>query len=145
MDWINGLGLSEDMQKIATFLFVLFVSFFGAKQYVKGKKEQPPKTTEFAVAGGAAHLMDMGPIKELIEHVGLLVQQQVRTNMSLEAHTEGQVETAAALRQLASQVSRLADAYEGELKAEASERQLEEIERRLAERLLGHQPRPPGT
>lgn len=145
MEWINGLGLSEEMQRLATIFFVVFVTYFGAKQYVKGKKEPPVKTTEFAVAGGHAQLMDMGPVKELIEGVGLLAQQQIRTNMFLEAHTEKQGDTAEALQALAVQVGRLADAYEGELKAEASERQLEEIERRLAERILGHQPRPPGT
>ena len=93
-----------------------------------GKKEGPAqrKVQEFAVAG---QLADMGPVKQLIETVGLLVQQQIRTNLHLEA-------TATAERELVDLLaSHLAD-----LRAERAEREadeaIEERAQQIAEKLI---------
>lgn len=79
--------LPAEWQGPAAVLFGIAMVLFAAWARVFGKKEGPiqPKVQEFAVAG---QLADMGPVKALIEQTGLLVQQQVRTNMALEALAE---------------------------------------------------------
>ena len=74
-------GLDPTLQTVGTLIFVAVVAIFSAWSLVFGrKKAQQPETKEFSVAG---QLADMGPVKELIEGVGLLVQQQVKTNIHL--------------------------------------------------------------
>jgi Xaa-Pro aminopeptidase len=101
------------------------VAIFSAYHYVTGKKPAKTEATEFAVAG---QLADMGPVKALIEQTGLLVQQQVRTNMHLEATAKAQEEAAKAL-------TKFADTYEHRMEDEQREKEIaEEVERRLRER-----------
>lgn len=110
-------GLDPTLQTIGTFLFMTAVAIFSAYHYVTGKKTKP-QSREFALAG---QLADMGPVKELVEQTGLLVQQQVRTNIHLEA--------------CADRLGRLAEAYEGAIEDQQREREIEdEVERRLRER-----------
>lgn len=112
-------GLDPNLQWLLTTVFVLAVGVFTAWSHVRGKAVPRPKAAEFNIAG---QLADMGPVKELIEQTGLLVQQQVRTNIHLEA-------ACVALK-------RLADAYEAELAAERNEAEIEtEVERRLEKQL----------
>lgn len=117
-------GLDPTLQTIGTFLFMAAVAIFSAYHYVIGKKpKEEPK--EFAVAG---QLADMGPVKELIEGVGLLVQQQVRTNMHLEANAK-------ALDKAADALTRFAEAYLHRVEDEQREKEIaDEVDRRLRER-----------
>lgn len=112
-------GLDPNLQWLLTTVFVLAVGVFTAWSHVRGKAAPRPKSAEFNIAG---QLADMGPVKELMEQTGLLVQQQVRTNIHLEA--------------VAVAMKRLADAYEAELAAERNEAEIEtEVERRLEKQL----------
>lgn len=117
-------GLDPTLQTIGTFLFMTAVAIFSAYHYVTGKKTRP-QSREFALAG---QLADMGPVKELVEQTGLLVQQQVRTNIHLEATAKSQDKAAAAL-------IKFAEAYIERVEDEQREREIEdEVERRLRER-----------
>lgn len=127
MDWLTSLGIPQQYTGFATVLFVLFAAGFAAYSRTLGKREGPdrPKVQEFYAAG---QLADMGPVKELVEGVGLLIQQQVRTNMRLEA-------VAAALKEVAV-------LYEGQLEAQATQEEVEERAQQLFERRLAEE-RPP--
>ncbi len=110
-------AIPAEWQPLGTILFVIAIVIFGAWSRIFGKKQGPeaPKVQEFYAAGQMA---DMGPVKELVEQTGLLMQQQVRTNIALE---------------------RIATAAEAALEALAEQREEqdreEEVERRVAERL----------
>lgn len=82
MEWFDSLP--ERMQFYAGPVFIVFVSIGAALSYLRSKKMGPaqPKVQEFYASGA---LSDMGPVKELVEQTGLLVQQQVRANLALEA------------------------------------------------------------
>jgi hypothetical protein len=111
-------GLDPTLQTVGTFLFMAAVAVFSAYHYVTGKKPTKTETKEFAVAG---QLADMGPVKELIEQTGLLVQQQVRTNLHLEATSKA--------------LTRFAELYEHRVEDEQRQREIsDEVERRLRER-----------
>ncbi|WP_092423564.1 hypothetical protein [Devosia crocina] len=110
-------GLDPNLQAIGTFLFMTAVAIFTAYHYVFGKKPKP-ETKEFAVAG---QLADMGPVKELIEQAGLQIQQQIRTNLHLEA--------------TAKEISRLADILEQQIEEARREKEIaEEVQRQLKDR-----------
>lgn len=114
----NIEGLDPSLQAIGTAIFMVAVAVFSAFSYVKGKKPPTETTKEFAVSG---QLADMGPVKELVEQAGLLFQQQVRTNMQLEA-------TALAL-------TRIAEIIEGRFDEERRDREIaEEVSRQLKEK-----------
>jgi hypothetical protein len=119
---MDGLEkLPPDIQQIVGVVFGVVVALWAAYVFIKGTLLGPPapKVTEFGITG---QLADMGPIKELVEQTGLLVQQQVRTNIHLEA--------------VAVAIKRGADAYEAELAAERNEAEIEaEVERRLDRQL----------
>lgn len=111
-------GLDPSLQAIGTAIFMVAVAVFSAFSYVKGRKPATETTKEFAVTG---QLADMGPVKELMEQVGLLVQQQIRTNIHAEA-------TARAL-------SRLGDILERQLEEQRREKEIaEEVQRQLKDR-----------
>ncbi len=117
-------GLDPTLQTIGTFIFMAAVAIFTAYHYVTGKKPKP-ETKEFAVAG---QLADMGPVKELIEGVGLLVQQQVKTNIQLEANAKASQEAAEAL-------TKFAELYEHRVEDEQREKEIaDEVDRRLRQR-----------
>lgn len=119
MELLNQLP--ESIRGLAWAVFGVLVSVGAAFAYLRGKKEGPPapKVQEFYASG---QLADMGPVKELIEQTGLLVQQQVRTNMHLE--------------RCAVAMERVTAAYEGHLADERNEAEIEaEVERRLDRQL----------
>lgn len=109
-------GLPADWQGPATAIFIIAAALFAAWARVFGKKEPPPsKVQEFYAAGSLA---DMGPVKELVETAGLLMQQQVRTNMHLEA--------------VAKALTKFADAYEERMEGEQREKEIaDEVDRRM--------------
>lgn len=109
--------LPAEWQGLAAIAFVVSMAVFAAWARTFGKKEGPPapKVQEFYAAG---QLADMGPVKELVEGVGLLMQQQVRTNIALE-------ETAKA-------IAHLCAVFEAHLEEERREREIaEEVARQL--------------
>lgn len=108
-------GLDPTLQTVGTFIFVAVVAIFSGWSLVFGRKKPSPETKEFSVAG---QLADMGPVKELVEQHGLLMQQQVRTNIVLER-------VAAAVERLVEMIAEDREQQDRE----------EEIERRVAERL----------
>lgn len=113
-------GLSPQHQAIAGIAFLIACGVFAAWSRVFGKKEgaPQPKVQEFALSG---QLADMGPVKELIEGVGLLMQQQVRTNMHLEATAEA--------------LTKFAKLYEHRVEDEQREKEIaDEVDRRLRQR-----------
>lgn len=117
-------GLDPNLQWLLTTVFVVAVAVFTAWSHVKGKATPRQKSTEFSMAG---QLADMGPVKELVEQTGLLVQQQVRTNMHLEA--------------VAKSMEGLAGLYEAHLEALATQEEVEERAQQLFERRLAeHRP-----
>jgi len=125
-------SITAEFQWVGGIAFTVAIAVLTARSYMSGKKEAPSKVQEFAVSG---QLADMGPIKELIEGVGLLVQQMVRANINseamtkaIEANTKVEAEAAAAL-------NRFADAYLHRVEDEQREKEItEEVERRLRER-----------
>lgn len=74
-------GIDPTLQTIGTFLFVAVVAIFSGWSLVFGRKPAKSETKEFSMA---AQLADMGPVRELVQQAGLLVQQQVRTNIALD-------------------------------------------------------------
>lgn len=124
MDWLGSLGLTPEQTGLATVVFIICAAAFAAWSRTIGKREgvPAPKVQEF-YAGG--QLADMGPVRELIEGQGLLIQQQVRTNLALEASAGALVEVAAIFR-----------AYMEDRAKERADRNLdEEVARRVAEQL----------
>lgn len=112
--------LPAEWQPIAAVLFGLALAVFAAWSRIFGKKEGPPaaKVQEFAVAGQFA---DMGPVKELIEGVGLLVQQQIKANIHAQATADA--------------ISRLADTVEAQIEEARREKEIaEEVQRQLKDR-----------
>lgn len=112
--------LPAEWQGAAAGLFVLCMIVFAAWAHVFGKKEGPrePKVKEFAVSG---QLADMGPVRELVEGVGLLMQQQVRTNLALE--------------DVAKSINRLAAVVESQIEEARREKEIaEEVQRQLKDR-----------
>ena len=108
-------GLDPNLQWLLTTAFVIAVGVFTAWSHVKGRAQPRPKQAEFAMTG---ELADMGPVRELVEQCGLLVQQMVRANIAQE-------QTAAALE-------RLAMAYEGQIAAARNEAEIEdEVQKRF--------------
>lgn len=119
-------GLDPNLQAVGTTLFFLLICIFAAWNYVFGKRPPKPPEKEFSIAG---QFSDMGPVKELVEQTGLLVQQMVRANIAEEATAKALEDTAAALE-------RLAKAYEGQIAAEREELEIEaEVERRVDRQL----------
>jgi hypothetical protein len=119
--------LPAEWQAPAAVLFGLSMVLFAAWARVFGKKEGPPapKVQEFALSG---QLADMGPVKELIESVGLVMQQMVRTNIALEANAKAQETTASA-------ITRFAALYEHRVEDEQREKEIaDEVDRRLRQR-----------
>jgi hypothetical protein len=113
-------SISAEFQWIGGLVFAVSVSFLAAWSRFNGKKDGPaqPKVHEFALSG---QLADMGPVKALVEQTGLLVQQQLRTNMHLE-------KTAAALTQFA-------ETYTDRIEDERRDREIaEEVARQLKEK-----------
>jgi len=112
--------LPAEWQAPAAVLFGICMVVFAAWARVFGTKEGPPqpKVQEFALSG---QLADMGPVKELIEGVGLLVQQQIKANMHSEA-------TAKAL-------TKFAELYEHRVEDEQREKEIaDEVDRRIRQR-----------
>lgn len=112
--------LPAEWQGVAAAIFVLSMAVFAAWARFFGKKEGPPapKVQEFYAAGA---LHDMGPVKELVETTGLVMQQMVRTNIALEA-------TAKAL-------DRLAGTVEAQIEEARREKEIaEEVQRQLKDR-----------
>ena len=119
MEWLDSLNLPPQLAGIATLVFVAAGAIFAAWSRLQGKKDGPPhpKVQEFYAAGGLA---DMGPVKELVQQQGLLVQQQIKANV---LHGETNVllgELATALR----------GHIDAQRKAEAERDLEEEIDRR---------------
>lgn len=117
-------GLDPTLQWLLTTVFVVAVAVFTAWSHVRGKVAPKARSAEFSMSG---QLADMGPVKELVEQTGLLVQQQVRTNMHLEA--------------VAKSMEGLAGLYEAHLEALATQEEVEERAQQLFERRLAeHRP-----
>lgn len=114
MELLNQLP--EGVRGLAWAVFGVLVSIGAAFAYLRGKKEGPPKVAEFGFTGSLA---DMSPVKQLVEQTGLLVQQQVRTNIALE-------KVSVALDGCAHALHQAAAAYAGEIAARATEEEIEE-------------------
>jgi hypothetical protein len=80
-------AVPDEWRPFAWAVFILVGAVSTALAFIRGQKKGPvePKVQEFAVTG---QLSDMGPVRELIELMGLLVQQQIRTNIHLESLAE---------------------------------------------------------
>lgn len=112
--------LPAEWQGAAAAVFILCMIVFAAWSHVFGKKEGPkePKVKEFAVSG---QLADMTPVKELVECVGLLIQQQVRTNIHLEAVSKA--------------LGNVADTIHAQIEEQRREKEIaEEVQRQLKDR-----------
>jgi hypothetical protein len=79
--------LPAEWRPLAWAIFIIFGAVGAAITFARGQKKGPPeqKVQEFAMTG---QLSDMGPVRELVELMGLLVQQQIRTNIHLESLAE---------------------------------------------------------
>lgn len=119
---MDGLDqVPAQYQPIAGFIFALIIAIGSAVMFLRGRREgaPKPKVQEFYASG---QISDMGPVKELVEGVGLLFQQQVRTNIAIE-RCAGALEQAAA-------------AYAGEIKAQREEAEIAaEVDRRVNQQL----------
>lgn len=106
--------LPDEWQGVVAIVFLLSMGIFAAWARTFGKKEGPPapKVQELHVAG---QFSDMGPVKELVAQMGLLVQQQLRTGIAQET-------TAKALAELGDMIA----AHLAELRAERAEREADE-------------------
>jgi len=113
-------AIPADYRPLAVFVFVVAGAIGSAIAFLRGKANGPetPKVQEFTMAG---QLYDMGPVKELVEQTGLLFQQQVRTNIALEA-------VSVEVRDLVKVAAKATDAYTDHLQEVEIE---EEVERRL--------------
>lgn len=117
LDFLNAIP--SDQRLFALLVFVLGGAFSAYTAYRRGNKAGPeaPKVQEFYAAGALA---DMGPVKELVQNTGMLIQQQVRTNMALE--------------NVASAMKEAAAAYVSHMEIEKREREMDEAEQRGYER-----------
>lgn len=142
----------EQWRPYAAVAFAITLGSMLAWQFVRGRREGKAPTVEPATqfagyVAAAAKITSDGPIEKLGEGIGLLIQQQIRANVVLEAHTKKQGQTAIALFALSRHIGRLADAYEAHLKAEQTADEIEEkaqalFERRLAQDREQEAPRP---
>lgn len=109
-------AIPDTWRPFALLIFIVVGAGGTALTFIRGQKHGPEtaKVQEFAVTG---QLSDMGPVKELVEIMGLLVQQQIRTNIVLEG--------------LAESADKGVEAYSKHLQEVAIE---EEVERRLEAR-----------
>lgn len=81
---MDGLEqIPTQLQPLAGLVFAIVVAIGSALVYLRGRREgaPKPKVQEFYASG---QLADMGPVKELVENTGLLIQQQVRANVAIE-------------------------------------------------------------
>lgn len=119
-------GLDSNLQWLLTTAFVIGIAIFSAWSHVFARRQSPkPAVSAVKEFHAAAQLADMGPVKELVEGQGLLIQQQVRTNIALEAVAKAVERTAV-----------VAEAYIEDRQRERAERDLdEEVKRRVAEAL----------
>ena len=116
MDWLEAIP--PGLQGIATIVFVVAMAVLAAYFHRRGASEKD-KVQEFAVSG---QFSDMGPVRELVQQTGLLVQQQLRTNLALEA--------------IINRADKLIGIYEGQIKDARNEREIEEeVARRLDQQL----------
>jgi hypothetical protein len=123
VDWLDSIP--PDFRGLAIVVFVIASTLLAAWSSRRGAREpddHEPKVREFAVTG---QLADMGPIRELVEQAGLLVQQQVKTNVQLD--------------HLCQSIDRAIS--EWNTAREQQDRE-EEIERRVAERMEQERRRP---
>lgn len=110
-------SIPAEFQWVGGVAFAIAIAFLAARSHFAGKKDGPaaPKVQEFYAAG---QLADMGPVKELVETAGLLMQQQVRTNIHLEA--------------VAKALTKFAETYEHRIEDEQREKDIaDEVDRRL--------------
>lgn len=123
------LGFPPQLQGIAVLGAGIAIGYLVYMKYLRQLHGEGPQATDFAaVVGNPTALYDMGPVKELVEQAGLLVQQQVRTNLALEA--------------CAVAMQKATAAYEGHLEAEATQEAIEERAQALFERRLSETGRP---
>lgn len=126
--------IPDEWRPLALLIFVVGGAVSAVMTYHKGKKAGPEtqKVQEFAVSG---QLADMGPVKELIEGVGLLVQQMVRANINTEAMTKAIEANTKVEAEAAAALNRFADAYLHRVEDEQREKEIaDEVDRRLRER-----------
>lgn len=125
MEWLSQIP--EAFRDFAAVIFAVVIAAGAAFNYLRGKKQGPeaPKVQEFF-----GKMSEMGPIEKLVENTGLLVQQQLRTNVALEASAKSQAKSA-------NELSRAAEAFEQYLvdrRKERADRDLdEEVRRRVAD------------
>lgn len=115
LDFLDQIPV--EWRPLALVVFIVVGAGGAALSYLRGKKVGPeaPKVQEFYAAGA---LHDMGPVKELVEVTGLVMQQMVRTNMALEA--------------TAKELARVAQIVEARLEDERRDREIaEEVRRQL--------------
>lgn len=113
-------SIPVDFQWLGGAAFAIAIAVLAAWSKVFGKKEGPPapKVQEFYASG---QLADMGPVKELVESVGLVMQQMVRTNIALEETSKG--------------IHHLVHTYEKHLAEEQRDREIaEEVARQLKDK-----------
>jgi hypothetical protein len=113
-------SIPVEFQWLSGAAFAVAVAVLAAWSRVFGKKEGPPtqRVQEFYAAG---QLADMGPVKELVAAVSLLVTE---TSASTKAQTR-----------TAEELARLATAYERSITQQEREREIEdEVERRYRDR-----------
>jgi hypothetical protein len=119
-------GLDPNVQWLLTTVFIISVAVFTGWSHVFGKRQPKQKSAEFSVSG---QLADMGPVKELVEQTGLLVQQQVRTNLALE--------------RCAVAMENATSAYKGQIAHQATQEEVEKLAQQLFERRLSaERPKP---
>lgn len=109
-----------EWRPLALLIFVIGGAISALLTYHRGRKAGPeaPKVQEFYAAGA---LHDMGPVKELVEALGLLVQQQIKTNIHAEATAKA--------------INRLAETVETQIEEARREKEIaEEIQRQLKDR-----------
>lgn len=120
--------IPAEWRPMALFIFVVGGALSAVLTYHRGKRAGPekPRVQEFYAAG---QLADMGPVKELVEQTGLLIQQQLRTNLALERCAVA-MENATA-------------AYQGQIAHQATQDEVEERAQQLFERrLAAERPKP---
>lgn len=118
LDFLDQIPV--EWRPLALVVFIVVGAGGAALSYLRGKKVGPeaPKVQEF-YADGALH--DMGPVKELVEVTGLVMQQMVRTNIAIEATAKA--------------IDRLAGTVEAQIEEAQREKEIaEEVKRQLSDR-----------